>query len=63
VIVNVVDIGREERLVNVYPLSMSDVNHPEYLKLGTISTCIDIKLHFLRPKDDDTTWKGFVFEI
>ena len=53
-------LSREERTLSVYPLTISDLNRPEFLNASDMPTCLNCQIHFLRPKDDERTWSGYV---
>lgn len=56
------DVGhlKTERRVMVHSLSWDEVNHPSLVQTVLKDSCEEIKLNFVRPKDNPQAWSGLV---
>jgi hypothetical protein len=56
------DVGhlKTERRVIVHPMEWNDLNHPAMVQTVSKDSCEELKLNFVRPKDNPDNWTGIV---
>jgi hypothetical protein len=51
---------KTERRVMIHSLDWNELNHPAMVETVLKDTCEEIKLNFVRPKDNPEAWSGSV---